>query len=349
MKEKVVLGISGGVDSSVAAALLNKSGYEVVGVTIKTVPVADREFMPAVDGKRVCDVLGIEHHIIDVSREFKDNIIDYFAQEYINGATPNPCVVCNRTVKFAALLNFANDIDAKYISTGHYAKTYFNEATKRYTLIRSKDDKKDQTYMLYNLSQEQLSRFITPLSEFNKDAVRAMANEFNLPTANKPDSQENCFIDIDSNYVDFIKENYNYTPVPGSFVDTQNNIIGTHKGIIYYTIGQRKGLGQAFGEPMFVLDINAKENTVMLGRKGEEFTSCAVIENANFTAIMPPAEPVAVEAKIRYAAKPSQAMLEPLDDGKYKVTFSQPQRAVTKGQSIVFYDDNLLLGGGRIC
>ena len=348
MKEKVVLGISGGVDSSVAAALLQKQGYEVIGLTIKTVSVPDEAFVPAVDGREVCNALGIKHIVLDVSEKFKKSVIDYFAQSYMDGETPNPCVMCNREVKFDSLLMCADQIGAQHIATGHYAKTHFNELTGRYSLMRSKAGKKDQTYMLYNLKQEQLSRFITPLSEYDKPTVRAMAADMGLMTSDKPDSQENCFIPPDINYVDYIRKNYNYTPVPGNFIDTKNNVIGTHKGIIYYTIGQRKGLGQSFGEPVFVLNINPADNTVTLGKKGEEFMQSATIGKTNFTAITEPDSAIEVYAKVRYAAPPSKAVLEPLGGGLYRVTFDEPQRAVTKGQSIVFYDEELLLGGGII-
>ena len=356
MKEKVVIGMSGGVDSSVAAALLKKQGYEVVGLTMKLWDgdgdIINSEADAEKDAARIAEKLGIEFHVLDLKKEFKEHVIDYFLSEYQDARTPNPCIECNRHLKFGAMLKAADDLGAEYIATGHYAKVEYSKELGRYLLKPSNAFGKDQTYVLYTLGQKQLARIKMPLGEFeNKEQIRKIAAELGLFTASKPDSQEICFIP-DNDYAAFIRRN-GISPKPGKFVDADGNPLGVHRGITNYTIGQRKGLGIAFGKPMFVTEINAKTNEVVLGEKGSEFSGGLYADNLNFIPFDRPEQGMKVLAKIRYSAKPAPASIEIEDrDGRdiLKVSFEEPQRAVTPGQSVVLYDlgGETVLGGGII-
>ncbi len=349
--KKVIVGVSGGVDSSVAALLLKKEGYEVIGVTLElasNVPGKKEGVSNEIkDAKKVCDTLGIKHLVLDFNDVFKEKVIDYFANEYMNGRTPNPCVACNKFVKFKCLIDYAiaNGID--YVATGHYCKIDRNPETGRYYLKMADSLEKDQTYMLYTLSQEQLSKLVMPLGKYSKDEVRKIAEENNLITARKKDSQEICFIN-DNDYIRFIKENYEYTPEEGRFIDNKGNTIGKHKGIINYTIGQRKGLGITFGKPVYVTRINSKKNTVTLGEIDDLYSEYLLCNDVNFM----PFEDIDGEykcmAKVRYAAKPVEATIIKYTDDIYKVIFKEKQKSVTKGQAVVFYDGDVLVGGGTI-
>ena len=356
MKEKVIIGMSGGVDSSVAAALLKNQGYEVVGLTMKLWDgdgdFINRESDAEKDAARIAEKLGIEFHVLDLKKDFKEHVIDYFLSEYQNARTPNPCIECNRHLKFGAMLKAADDLGAEYIATGHYAKVEYSKELDRYLLKPSNAFGKDQTYVLYTLGQKQLARIKMPLGEFeNKEQIRKIAAELGLFTASKPDSQEICFIP-DNDYISFIRRN-GISPKPGNFVDADGNPLGVHRGITNYTIGQRKGLGIAFGKPMFVTEINAKTNEVVLGEKGSEFSSGLYADNLNFIPFDRPEQGKKVLAKIRYSAKPAPASIVIEDrDGRdiLKVSFEEPQRAVTPGQSVVLYDlgGETVLGGGII-
>lgn len=350
--ERVVIGMSGGVDSSVAAAVLKEQGYEVVGVTMRLWDGDDSDgsccSLSAVeDAKRVADELGIEFHVLDFRKEFSEFVIDYFTNEYINGRTPNPCIVCNQFLKFGLLLEKAKELGAQKIATGHYAKIEFDAESGRYLLKRADSSEKDQTYALYRLTQEQLSHIIMPLGDFgDKEAVRKKADELNLPTAKKADSMEICFIP-DNDYVSFIEKRCKNLPPKGNFVDINGNIIGRHQGIINYTIGQRKGLGIAFGRPMFVVKIDKKNNEVVLGEKGTEFTDSLVADNWNFISIDEIENPIRTQIKVRYSARPAWGEVS-IEDGLLKVKFDEPQRAVTPGQAVVFYDGDTVVGGATI-
>lgn len=357
MAERVVIGMSGGVDSSVAAAVLKKKGYEVIGVTMRlwdgeningSVAESTCCSLSAVeDARRVCDKLDIEYHVLDFRKEFSDTVINYFTAEYINGRTPNPCIACNKFLKFDAMAKKAQIFDAKYVATGHYARIEAEEKTGRYLLKRARSDAKDQTYALYGLTQEQLSRTLMPLGEFSdKQEVRRLADELGLVTANKPDSQEICFVP-DNDYAAFIRRNIESLPGEGNFVDLEGNVIGRHKGIVNYTIGQRKGLGIAFGKPMFVIRIDAEKNEIVLGEQGTEFSDTLYAVNPNFIPFDTIDKPIRAEAKIRYSAKPAMGTVS-LENGRMKIVFDTPQRAITPGQAVVLYDGDIVLGGATI-
>ena len=346
---RVVIGMSGGVDSSVAAAVLKEQGYEVVGVTMRLWDEDADESSIGYDAKRVADSLGIEHYVIDFRDEFSKYVIDYFTEEYLSGRTPNPCIVCNKHLKFDAMLKAARELGAEKIATGHYARISYDENSGRYLLRRATSDAKDQTYALYTLNQEQLSHTLMPLGEFsNKDDVRKKAEELSIITANKPDSMEICFVP-DLDYASFIRRRVGNLPPEGDFVDLKGNVIGRHRGIVHYTVGQRKGLGVAFGKPMFVLRIDAKNNQVVLGESGTEFAGSLIAYNENFIAFDDIKEPIIADIKVRYSAKPARGKV--YRDGEYiRVDFDSPQRAITPGQAVVFYqpDGDLVLGGATI-
>lgn len=347
--ETIFVGMSGGVDSSVAALLLKQQGYNVVGVTMRLfgdrLPKSGGEGDIA-DARRVCEAIGIPHRVADLSDTFCRCVVDEFAAEYRRGRTPNPCVTCNRTLKFGALLDWARANGGDGIATGHYADCRFNPQSGRWEL-RCAASQKDQSYVLWQLSQEQLAATRFPLAGMEKAAVRALAREAALPMADKGDSMEVCFIE-DNDHAAFIERYTGEIAPDGNFVDASGNVLGQHRGITRYTVGQRKGLGIALGRPMYVTALDADANTVTLGEEGSQMTDRLVAERLNFLSISPPETPRRVQAKIRYQAAPAAATLTPNADGTAEVAFDEPQRAVTPGQSVVFYEGELLLGGGII-
>ncbi|MCX7922899.1 MAG: tRNA 2-thiouridine(34) synthase MnmA [Clostridia bacterium] len=356
-KKKVMLGMSGGVDSSVAAAILLDKGYDVIGVTMQIWPDMDEDIkkteggccsLSAVDdARRVATRLGIPYYVLNFKEVFQDKVIDYFKEEYFKGRTPNPCIACNRYVKFEAMLNKAASMGIDYVATGHYAIIEYDENRKRYLLKKSITDRKDQTYALYNLTQEQLSRTLMPVGDFTKERVREIAKEIGLSVATKPDSQEICFVD-DNDYGRFIAENTDRDILPGNFVDTKGKVLGRHKGIVHYTVGQRKGLGIALGKPMFVVEIDVEKNRVVLGDATEVFSDSLIASDMNYISIEKLEGEMRVKAKIRYSAKEADATVYPIDNGQVKVVFDSPQRAITPGQAVVFYDGDIVVGGGTI-
>lgn len=350
--KRVLVAMSGGVDSSVAAVLLQRQGYEVTGVTLKLFDrSAEDEFVSRTccslesieDARRVCHLLGIEHHTFNMIRAFEKQVIEPFAESYQQGLTPNPCVECNRSIKFEELLKKAQAYGFDYIATGHYLRNVFDPETGLYHLHRGLDDRKDQSYALYMLSQKQLAHILFPLGELTKPEVRQIAQTAGLRVHNKPDSQEICF--VDGRYTDFLRETSGTTAKPGPMVNRDGKIVGQHTGIIDYTIGQRKGLG-AFGQPTFVIDKNASTNQLVVGPNEALFNRYLLADGANW--VVPVAAGTTVQAKIRYSAKPAPCRIDFQDDGQLLVTFDLPQRAITPGQLIVFYSGDEMFGGATI-
>lgn len=340
MNKKVVVGISGGVDSAVTAYLLLKEGYEVVGMTMQQ--FRDVPFLK--DAEEICDKLGIELKVVDVTEIFKKEIMDYFAKEYLQGRTPNPCSFCNPKIKWQALLSIADSVGADYVATGHYAVVDCIDG--KYAVKNSVTATKDQTYALSFLSQDALRRTLMPLGKYEKEEVREIALEAGIPVATKADSQDICFIP-DGDYASFIGNGYS-ADKPGMFVDREGKIIGPNKGIIHYTIGQRKGLGIAMGHPVFVTGIDAKNNRVVIGENEDLFTKEFFCSNLNFQRGTDEELPKKLLCKIRYAHKGSECLLEKVDDNLYKGTFTEPVRAITPGQTAVFYEDGYVFAGAVI-
>ena len=333
--------MSGGVDSSVCAALLKNDGYEVLGITLDL--FGDTTQSQA-DAKSVCDSLEIEHTVFNLKNEFKGFVIDNFINEYINGRTPNPCIVCNRTIKFGEMLKLADKLGCDKIATGHYAKII--EKNGRFLLCRGDDRSKDQSYVLYCLTQKQLSRTVFPLASHSKDEVRATAEGLNLVNANKKDSQDICFVP-DGDYAAFIEKTANFVAQTGNYLDINGKVLGQHKGVIRYTIGQRKGLGIALGKPAFVIDKNPNTNEVIIGDEENLFYNKVYIENLNFIPFDELKGEMKVFCKLRYRHTEQPATIKPYKNGVL-VEFEAPQRAPSPGQAAVFYDGDIVVGGGTI-
>lgn len=357
MKKKVVVGMSGGVDSSVAAYLLKEQGYDVIGVTMQIwqdeETAAQEENggccgLSAVDdARRVAQHLEIPYYVMNFKKEFKEKVMDYFVEEYLAGRTPNPCIACNRYVKWESLLQRSMEIGADYIATGHYARIT-QLPNGRYAIRNSVTAAKDQTYALYNLTQYQLAHTLMPVGEYTKDEIREIAQRENLPVAHKPDSQEICFIP-DHDYAAFIdREAAGRVPGKGKFVSKEGEILGEHLGITHYTIGQRKGLNLAMGHPVFVTDIRPETDEVVIGENEDVFSDVLFCSHLNFMGMEELSRPREVLAKIRYAHQGERCLIEQVDDDIIKCTFKAPVRAVTPGQAVVFYEEEYVLGGGVI-
>ncbi len=355
-KKKVVIGMSGGVDSSVGAYLLKEAGYDVIGVTMQIWQTEDTcsleenggccGLSAVEDARRVASDIGIPYYVMNFRDEFKKNVINYFVDEYVKGHTPNPCIACNRYVKWESLLQRSLEIGADYIATGHYARVV-KLPNGRYTLAKSATAAKDQTYALYNLTQHQLSHTLMPVGEYTKDEIREIADRIHLKVANKPDSQEICFVP-DNNYAGFIENTTGKKPMSGNFVTPDGKVIGTHKGIIHYTVGQRKGLNLSMGHPVFVVAIRPDTNEVVIGNSEDVFSDRLTCNRLNFMTIEDLEGEMQVTAKIRYSHKGAKAVIRKVEEDKVECIFEEPQRAITPGQAVVFYDGDYVVGGGTI-
>ena len=362
MSKTVIAAMSGGVDSSVAAALLKEQGYNVIGITLNVWP-SERSGLSYTksccsitdvdDARRVCNKLNIPHYILNMQDIFKTKVIDYFVSEYLQGRTPNPCIACNEHIKFDALMSKAESLGADYVATGHYAEIAKDALTNELCLKRSKDTKKDQTYVLYTLNQKQLSHLLLPCGGYTKQEIRKIAFDNEIPTFQKPDSQDICFIG-EEGYKEFIK---NYLSLhggalvakPGKVVDKNGKVLGQHDGVFNFTIGQRKGLGKYTNESSFVTAIDAESATVYLGKDEDLFTSTLVVTDMHYMLIGRIIKDAVLNVKIRYSAAEAEALITQVNGNTIQVEFKTPQRAITSGQAAVFYQNDILLGGGTIC
>ena len=353
MEKVIAVAMSGGVDSSLTAAMLLKQGYKVFGITLwlwvsgtpyDSVPLA------VTDAKKMCDFLGIEHHVIDARDVFYENVVDYFVKEYAYGRTPNPCVFCNKNIKFDLMLNCALELGATHMVTGHYAQVNYNEETGLYELHKGIDPTKDQSYVMYNMNQRILSHLMFPLGGQCKTETRKLAAEYDLPVAKKPDSVDICFLPH-GNYQKLVVEEMKDKPKSGNIVTEDGEVLGKHNGLFNYTIGQRKGLGIAYKHPLYVIGFNGERNEVIVGPNDRLFTNRMICKFYNFLDDTIHKE-LKAEGKIRYAANPSPCTARILDDDTMEVIFEEPQRAITPGQSVAFYNGTQLLGGAvidRVC
>ena len=346
--KKVLLGMSGGVDSSVSALLLQKQGYEVIGATLELFTNNNNcDKNTYVDVKNICESLGISHYIYNCKQQFKEHVIQDFINCYSICKTPNPCIECNRYMKFGVMWEKAKELGCNYIATGHYAKTEYSEKYNKWVLKKSNAGKKDQSYVLWNIPKELIEHILFPLSDFQeKEKIRQIARESGLKVADKPDSEDICFIP-DGNYKEFLEKNSNLKPQEGNIVSSKGEILGKHKGLYYYTIGQRKGLGISYKVPLFVIGFNQAKNEVIVGEENELYKKEIAVGNINLLLVDEIKEQMEVEVKTRYSSKVAKAKITQKGN-QIDVIFEEPQRAITPGQSAVFYIGDIVLGGGKI-
>jgi tRNA-specific 2-thiouridylase len=356
IKKKALIAMSGGVDSSVAAYLMKAAGYECIGVTMKLFANDDINLSKehsccslsdVDDARNVANSLDIPYYVFNFKDRFKEQVMDKFVSCYEHGITPNPCIDCNRYLKFEELFRRAQELGYYYVVTGHYARTDYDAASGRYRLLKSVDDTKDQSYVLYSLTQEQLAHIQFPLGEYPKSKTREIAESQGLINAKKHDSQDICFV-LNGSYADFIEDYTKKNYPDGNFVDTNGNILGTHKGIIRYTVGQRKGLGLSLKQPMYVKEVNPDTNTVVLATDEELFSREVTANNINLISVDRIVGEMRVKAKVRYRHTEQWATATQTDDDTIHVVFDEPQRAITKGQALVLYDGDVVVGGGTI-
>lgn len=342
---KVAVALSGGVDSSVSAALLKQKGYEVIGVTM-IVSSTSKASSSVIDVQRICKQLNIPHYTYNLINKFNTEIIDYFCSEYKNGRTPNPCPLCNKIIKFGELFNYVKkEHKVDFFATGHYARIKYNKELNKYQLLKGIDNKKDQSYMLYKLTQEQLKYTLFPLGNQTKEITKKIAMNLNLPIIHKKESQDVCF--IEGNLKKFLNQKIRVNP--GEIINNKGEVLGYHKGIIHYTIGQRKGLGISYLYPLYVTDIIPETNKIIVGHKSEVLGKNLIANDFNVVSIGNlPKELTQVQAKIRYNSPLSDAIIETIDNGKVLIKFKEFQEAITPGQSVVVYKDDILIGGGII-
>jgi tRNA-specific 2-thiouridylase len=355
---KVVAAMSGGVDSSVAAGLLKEQGYEVIGLTMNLFPLSEEYCLDkdlksccgwgaVEDASRVASKLGIPHSVLNLKDSFEELVISNFIEEYSQGRTPNPCIRCNQFIKFDILLAKARKIGASFVATGHYAQIVRDPQSGPFALKKGQDKEKDQSYFLYTMTQDQLSQTLFPVGLFTKSEIRKKAHEWGLPVAERPESQEICFIP-DNNYADFLKKRRPESLSPGPIVNTKGQVLGHHKGIIHFTVGQRRGLGIAASHPLYVLEINTSTNTVVVGPSDSLYKKKLICDQVNWISSDKIGSPLGIKARIRYKHREAAALLVPLDSDKIRVEFEKPQRAITPGQAVVFYAGDVILGGGII-
>lgn len=346
---KVLLGMSGGVDSSVSALLLKNSGYDVIGVTLELFAGSSccntNTYM---DAKNICNQIGIPHFIYNYQKEFKEHVINDFICSYANCQTPNPCIECNKYLKFGYMYEKAKELGCYYVATGHYAKTEYSEKYGRWVLKKSNSLKKDQSYVLWNIPKDIIEHIIFPLADYeDKEEIRQIARDNNLKVANKPDSEDICFIP-DGNYKKFLENNSDIKPKIGNIVNSKGEILGKHTGLYNYTIGQRKGLGISYKVPLFVIGFNKERNEVIVGEESELYKTHMKVNNINLLLFDKLDNEIEVDVKIRYSSKPAKATIKQISDTEIEVEFKEPQRGITPGQSAVFYIDDVLVGGGKI-
>lgn len=348
MRKKVLLGMSGGVDSSVSAILLQEQGYDVIGITLELFGEDGSNADSVTGAEEVCNSLGIPHVTYNLKEEFKCKVINKFIEDYSNQKTPNPCIECNKYMKFGAMYEKAKELGCEYIATGHYAQVEYSEKYNDYVLKKASNIAKDQSYVLYRIPRDMVSKLVFPLGQFqSKEDVREVARHHGLEVANKPDSEDICFIP-NGNYKEFLERNSNLAPNPGNIVRKDGTVLGKHNGLYNYTIGQRKGLGIAYTVPLFVIGFNKTRNEVIVGEEAELYRKEMKIKDVNLLLMDKITEPLDVTVKIRYSSKPAEAIINQLDNGEIQVIFKEPQRGITPGQSAVFYIDDIVLGGGKI-
>lgn len=353
MKKRVVVAMSGGVDSSTAAYLLLKQGYEVIGITLKLFDDNDTlssgccGIQGINDARGVCFKLSIPFYALNYVSEFEKSVINYFTKEYKNGRTPNPCIACNEKIKFESLLNKAKDLDADYLATGHYARIGYNSKNKRYILKKGKDRNKDQSYFLFSMPQKALKNTLFPLGDYTKDKVRGIAKKIGIKVYNKPESQEICFIP-DDDYKNFLSNKDSGVMEPGPIVDKSGKVLGQHKGIAFYTLGQRKGLRIAYKHPLYVTRIDSAKNTIVIGEKADTLSHALIAKKVNWISENGFDKPIKVKAKIRYNHVASDATVVKAKNNSVKVEFKKPQGAIAPGQAVVFYNRDTVVGGATI-